>query len=566
MQDLFLRTLSYALQAAVPVAFWAAWLRHFGGDGSVRHIRHGLLAAVPATIAGAYVFANTVKPMVWEGLLALLTLALILRGGRVLKEPSRFAVSAGTVLLIVRTGMFVGSMLWIVAVTAGSLPGTAVMAGAILLAAALAVGIFLAARLLSPAQLKAAALTFLAMFVVETALAAVHKLAEARMIPASAAIDAATEAYGPEGLYGFYSTYLLVIVPFAGAALVSSAGRVRRGAALVSGTALAAACTIAVLIARTPASIDNGPEPVGAATPVSAEASAIASAPHVIFRGSRADASYGKLSLTGLDNPGAQRAATALGCERVSFGGKNGICLHADRGVRTTYSAILFDESFRPVRILPLEGEPSRTRVSRDGRVGAYTVFVTGIQHGYASASFSTATSLVNMASGDVLGNLEEFATFRDGKRIKAADFNFWGVTFADESNTFYATLQTAGRTHLVKGDLGLRTLTVIYDDLECPSLSPDGRRIAFKKRVGPTLAPWRIYVLDLATMKEHAIEGETRSIDDQIEWLDNTRVLYGAPRSSQSAVRDVWVAPVEGPGPARVFLTEAESPIVVSR
>jgi hypothetical protein len=169
------------------------------------------------------------------------------------------------------------------------------------------------------------------------------------------------------------------------------------------------------------------------------------------------------------------------------------------------------------------------------------------------------------MASGDVLGNLEEFATFRDGRRIKAADFNFWGVTFADDSNTFYATLQTAGKTHLVKGDLGLRTLTVIYDDLECPSLSPDGTRIAFKKRVGPTLAPWRLYVLDLSTMKEHAIAGETRSIDDQIEWLDNERVLYGAPRSSQSAVRDVWVAPVVGPGAARVYLSEAESPIVVA-
>lgn len=565
MQDLFLRTLSYALQAAVPVAFWAAWLRRFGHDGSVHDIRRAIVAAIPAVALGAFVFASTVKPMVWEALLALLVLALILRGGRLLSAPSRLAIYGGTILLLVRTGMFVGSMLWIVAVTAGSMQGTAVMTSAIVLAAALGVAIVVAARTLSPAQLKAAVLTFLAMFVVETAVAALHKMAEARMIPASAAIDAATEAYGPEGLYGFYSSYLLVIVPFAGAALVSAAGRVRRGAALAGGTALAAACTIAVLIARTPATVGDAPVPVGAVAPVSAEASAIAATPHVIFRGSRADASYGKLALTGLDSPGAQRAATALGCERVSFGGKNGICLHADRGVRTTYSAILFDEAFQPVRILPLEGEPSRTRVSRDGRVGAFTVFVTGIQHGYASASFSTSTSLVNMASGDVLGNLEEFATFRDGKRIKAADFNFWGVTFADQSNTFYATLQSAGRTHLVKGDLGLRTLTVIYDDLECPSLSPDGRRIAFKKRVGPTLAPWRIYVLDLATMKEHAIEGETRSIDDQLEWLDNSRVLYGAPRSSQSAVRDVWVAPVDGPGPAQVYLSEAESPIVVS-
>ena len=568
MQDLFARTLSYALQAAVPVAFWAAWLRHLGPAGAVRDISRGILAAIPATALASYVFANTVRPMVWEGLLALLTLALILRGGRMLSAPSRFAIYGGTVLLIVRTMMFLGAMFWIVAVTAGSPQGSAVMLGATALAAALAFAVFAVSRRLASAQLNAAVLTFLAMFVAETALAAVHKLAEARMIPAAEAIDAATEAYGPEGLYGFYSTYLLLIVPFAAAALVGAATRVRRSVALVGGTAAVAACMLVVLIARSPATTgDEAPSAAapGVVAPVSAEAGAIAAAPHVIFRGSRADAAYGKLTLTPLDDPGAQRAATSLGCERVAFGGGNGICLHADRGVRTTYSAILFDAEFRPIKVLPLEGEPSRTRVSRDGRVGAFTVFVTGIQHGYASASFSTATSLVNMASGDVLGNLEEFATFRDGKRIKAADFNFWGVTFGDDSNTFYATLQTAGRTHLVKGDLGLRTLTVIYDDLECPSLSPDGKRIAFKKRVGPTLAPWRIYVLDLATMKERPIEGETRSIDDQLEWLDNARVLYGAPRSSQSAVRDVWVAPVDGPGPAQVYLSEAESPIVVA-
>src|SRR6185295_8267405 len=106
-------------------------------------------------------------------------------------------------------------------------------------------------------------------------------------------------------------------------------------------------------------------------------------------------------------------------------------------------------------------------------------------------------------------------------------------VTFARNSNTFYATLKTDGKTYLVKGDLGLRKLTVLHENLECPSLSPNNRLIAFKKRTGPDLAPWRIYVLDLATMVEHPIEGETRSVDDQLEWLDDEHVLYGMRRSS---------------------------------
>ena len=51
--------------------------------------------------------------------------------------------------------------------------------------------------------------------------------------------------------------------------------------------------------------------------------------------------------------------------------------------------------------------------------------------------------------------------------------------------------------------------------------------------------------------------------INDQVEWLDAEHVLYGIPRRTTSIV-DVWVAPIDGSGPARVFLTEAESPIIV--
>jgi len=128
----------------------------------------------------------------------------------------------------------------------------------------------------------------------------------------------------------------------------------------------------------------------------------------------------------------------------------------------------------------------------------------------------------------------------------------------------FYATLKTNGKTYLVQGDLGLRKLTVLHENVECPSLSPDNRLIAYKKRTGPDLAPWSIYVLDLSTMTERAIGAETRSVDDQLEWLDDTHVLYGMRRSSQSALSDVWVAPIEGSEPARVFIAEGDSPIVV--
>jgi hypothetical protein len=198
--------------------------------------------------------------------------------------------------------------------------------------------------------------------------------------------------------------------------------------------------------------------------------------------------------------------------------------------------------------------------------VGAITVFVMGAA--YAGTAFSTKTTILDMATGDELGDLEQFTTWRNGARFKAADFNFWGVTFARDSNVFYATLRTAARsshatTYLVRGDLGLRKLTVLQENVECPSLSPDNRLIAFKKRVGSELAPWRFHVLDLTTSTDRPIAAETRSIDDQIEWLDDDHVLY-AVRGSIPSSLDVWVAPLDNSAPARIFLPEAESPIVV--
>ena len=310
-----------------------------------------------------------------------------------------------------------------------------------------------------------------------------------------------------------------------------------------------------------PNSAASAPEP--AAPAPAPHAASIAAKPHLVFRHTGNDKSYSALSIASLEaGGGGERAAAGLTCERVSFSSGHGICLQADRGVLTTYKAVLFDGRFTTGRTIKLDGAPSRTRISADGRVGAITVFM-GKDLGYASSTFSTRTMLVDMASGEVLTDLEHFATWRNGARFEQSDFNFWGVTFAADSNVFYASLRTKAVTYLVRGDLGLRKLTVLHENVECPSLSPDNRLIAYKKKVGPKPDAWRLYILDLATMKERPIAAETRFIDDQAEWLDNSQVLYAVPRPG-TPTSDAWVAPIDGPGPARVFLTEAESPIVV--
>ena len=49
--------------------------------------------------------------------------------------------------------------------------------------------------------------------------------------------------------------------------------------------------------------------------------------------------------------------------------------------------------------------------------------------------------------------------------------------------------------------------MTTIHSDAECPSLSPDGTRVAYKKRLS-RLGPWDLVVLDLATGIETPLPG----------------------------------------------------------
>jgi hypothetical protein len=203
---------------------------------------------------------------------------------------------------------------------------------------------------------------------------------------------------------------------------------------------------------------------------------------------------------------------------------------------------------------------PSRARVSPDGRYGASTVFDSG--DSYASNSFSTRTRIWDMATGTELTELEQFTVRRDGKEIRNPDFNFWGVTFARQAGIFYATLGTGGHRYLVRGDLAGRSMEILRDGVECPSLSPDGTHIAFKQRAGSGPVPeWRAAVLDLATLHEHPLVG-TGNVDDQIEWLDDDTVIYAV--DTGVGAPSIWSAPADGGGEARRFISEADSPAVV--
>jgi hypothetical protein len=286
--------------------------------------------------------------------------------------------------------------------------------------------------------------------------------------------------------------------------------------------------------------------------------------PQIVFRYVGIDDDYGKLAVVAADAPRTPRVLEGLTCDVVHFAAGRGICLSANRGVLTTYAAKIFDARQQILSTTYVRGEPSRCRMSPDGRLAAFTVFVSG--HSYSSQEFSTETMILDAESGKTLANVESFAVIRDGASFRAKDFNFWGVTFTPDSKRFYCTLATNKMQYLVAGDIASRTATVIHDNVECPSVSPDGSRIAYKKRLlVDQRAVWQLHVLNLADQHETALR-ETRSVDDQLEWLDNDRVLYAVSDnpSGSSASTAVWMADASGVTPPQVFIPKAYSPAVV--
>lgn len=257
------------------------------------------------------------------------------------------------------------------------------------------------------------------------------------------------------------------------------------------------------------------------------------------------------------DDPQGPRTVSGVKCLRFHAAAGTGICLQAVHGaLEDTYRAVVLDSHLHELHRFPAAGIPTRARVSPSGHLAAWTVFVSG--DSYGGTGFSTRTAIVDTRTWAIDDNLETFRITKDGRSYRAADINIWGVTFADDTR-FYATLATGGRTYLVRGDVAGRTLTTLHRNVECPSLSPDGTRIAYKKRVNGASpdAPWRLYVLNLRTMTETAT-AERRNIDDQALWADGSTLVYALPGAYGS---DLWTVPADGTGTARRLMASAVAP-----
>jgi hypothetical protein len=306
----------------------------------------------------------------------------------------------------------------------------------------------------------------------------------------------------------------------------------------------------------------NQPESPTAVPMATVAAAGLLERPHVVFRNTVLGPDYSKLAVVALADPGGPRGIEPTSCERVYATVRAGVCVTAKRGVAPTYALATLGSNLQQTSSTQLVGLPSRARMSVDGSLVATTTFVTG--HSYAQTSFSTETII--RRNGTSLGSLESWPTrLPKGALLAQVNRNYWGATFAADDDHFFVTAASGNTTWLARGSVADHSMEALRTNAECPSLSPDGTKVAYKKRVGTQgTGLWQLAVLDLATNTEVLLDG-TRGLDDQAEWLDASQLLYGLPRSgSEATTSDIWAVAANGSASPKLLIPNGTSPAVV--
>jgi high-affinity iron transporter len=245
MIQAFVITLREGLEAFLVVAISLAYLRKSGRDELVPAVHWGIALSVLISIGAAWLFQRAANQAFWEGTLALVAAVSVAsltvhmwRTARRIKSDIEGHLQASalktgtaafvgvflfTLLMITREGMetalLMGTLLFQMGmqsahIISGAVLGTVAAAGAAWLWSRYGhrvnLGLFF--------QVTA---IFLLVFVVQLVIYGFHELMEANIFPYSEPLHLATEPYGPDGRFGQYLSYLLILLPLGWLAISS---------------------------------------------------------------------------------------------------------------------------------------------------------------------------------------------------------------------------------------------------------------------------------------------------------------------------------------------------------
>jgi high-affinity iron transporter len=235
MVQAFVITLREGLEAFLIVAISIAYLKKSGRTELISAVRWGIALAVAISIGAAFVFARAANQSLWEGLLAVaaaisvasLTVHMWRTARRVKHDieghlktstlktgtAAFLGVFAFTLLMITREGMetalLMGTLLF-------QVKSASVVTGAVVgvLSAAFVASLWSRyGHRVNLGLFFQVTAVFLLVFVVQLLIYGFHELTEANVFPYSEPLHWATEPYGPDGRYGQYLSYLLVMLP-----------------------------------------------------------------------------------------------------------------------------------------------------------------------------------------------------------------------------------------------------------------------------------------------------------------------------------------------------------------
>src|SRR5688572_10602083 len=235
MFQAFVITLREGLEAFLIVAISLAYLRKTCRQQLVPAVHWGIRLSIVISMVAAWLFLKASNQALWEGILALVAAffvaTLIVHMWRHAKRmkreiEARFESSSSQLGMKAFLGVFLFTVLMI---TREGMETALLMAQLIFQNSAVdiiggaAAGVMCAAFVawlwsryghrVNLAVFFQVTAVFLAVFVVQLLIYGLHELTEANLFPGSEPLHWATEPYGPDGRYGQFITYLLVLLP-----------------------------------------------------------------------------------------------------------------------------------------------------------------------------------------------------------------------------------------------------------------------------------------------------------------------------------------------------------------